>query len=278
MEKLEGRISKLGKKIKIEKIKASSGKADLIDIIPFELLLTISLNGNAISIISCSPASLIELTVGYLVNNGYIENYSDIELLKICRRDTGKIISRNDLSSRIEVTTAIDKDKTRYLDNLKFISSECGSIDDFIFEKGLKKTKSNLMVSSDIILNLNMETVSKQRYKKEFGGLHSAALFNKDGNLLNLAEDIGRHNCIDKISGYMLIKKLPPEDKIIFTTGRLCIDVIYKICRMQIPIIVTNSSVTFSAAALAKKINLTVIGYARSGRFNIYSWPRRILK
>ncbi len=242
------------------------------------MLLTISLNGNAISIISCSPASLIELTVGYLVNNGYIENYSDIELLKICRRDTGKIISSNDLSSRIEVTTAIDKDKTRYLDNLKFISSECGSIDDFIFEKGLKKIKSNLMVSSDIILNLNMETVSKQRYKKEFGGLHSAALFNKDGNLLNLAEDIGRHNCIDKISGYMLMKKLPPEDKIIFTTGRLCIDVIYKICRMQIPIIVTNSSVTFSATALAKKINLTVIGYARSGRFNIYSWPRRILK
>lgn len=278
MEKLEGRISKLGKKIKIEKIKASSGKADLIDIIPFELLLTISLNGNAISTISCSPASLIELIVGYLVNNGYIENYSDIELLKICRQDIGKIISRNDLSSRIEVTATIDKDKIRHSDSLRFISLECGSIDDFIFEKGLKKIKSNLTVASDVVLTLNRETLNQQRYKKEFGGLHSAALFNKDGNLLNLAEDIGRHNCIDKIAGFMLIKRLSPEDKIIFTTGRLGIDVIYKICRMQIPIMVTNSSVTFSAAALAKKINLTVIGYARSGRFNIYSCPRRVLK
>jgi FdhD protein len=275
---LEDKISKLGKKIKIEKIKASSGKADLIDIIPFELLLTISLNGNAISTISCSPANLIELTVGYLINNGYIESYSDIELLKICSQDIGKIISRNDLASKIEVSAAIDKDKIRHSDSLRFISLECGSIDDFIFEKGLKKIKSNLRIASDIILSLNMETVSKQRYKKEFGGLHSAALFNKNGNLLNLAEDIGRHNCIDKIAGFMLIKRLSPEDKIIFTTGRLGIDVIYKICRMQIPIIVTNSSITFSAAVLAKKINLTVIGYARGSRFNIYSWPRRILK
>lgn len=275
---MEDKISKLGKKIKIEKIKASSGKADLIDIIPFELLLTISLNGNAISTISCSPANLIELTVGYLTNNGYIESYSDIELLKICSQDIGKIISRNDLASKIEVSAAIDKDKIRHSDSLRFISLECGSIDDFIFEKGLKKIKSNLRIASDIILSLNMETVSKQRYKKEFGGLHSAALFNKNGNLLNLAEDIGRHNCIDKIAGFMLIKRLSPEDKIIFTTGRLGIDVIYKICRMQIPIIVTNSSITFSAAVLAKKINLTVIGYARGSRFNIYSWPRRILK
>ena len=278
MEKLEGGISKLGKKIKIEKIKASSGKTNLIDIIPFELLLTISLNGNAISTISCSPASLIELTVGYLVNNGYIENYSDIELLKICRHDMNKIISSNDLTSKIEVSAAIGKDKTRYLDSLKFISSECGSIDDFIFEKGLKKIKSNLTVASGVVLTLNRETLNQQKYKKEFGGLHSAALFNKDGNLLNLEEDIGRHNCIDKIAGFMLIKRLSPEDKIIFTTGRLGIDVIYKICRMQIPIMVTNSSVTFSATALAKKINLTVIGYARSGRFNIYSWPGRVLK
>lgn len=275
---MEDKISKLGKKIKIEKIKASSGKADLIDIIPFELLLTISLNGSAISTISCSPANLIELTVGYLTNNGYIESYSDIELLKICSQDIGKIISRNDLASKIEVSAAIDKDKIRHSDSLRFISLECGSIDDFIFEKGLKKIKSNLRIASDIILSLNMETVSKQRYKKEFGGLHSAALFNKNGNLLNLAEDIGRHNCIDKIAGFMLIKRLSPEDKIIFTTGRLGIDVIYKICRMQIPIIVTNSSITFSAAVLAKKINLTVIGYARGSRFNIYSWPRRILK
>ena len=273
---MDGRILKLGKKIKIEKIKASSGKADIIDIIPFELLLTISLNGNAISTISCSPASLIELTVGYLVNNGYIKDYSDIELLKICSNNINKAISRNDPTLKIEVNAAASKNNIICPDSLKFIPSGCGSIDDFILKKKLKKIKSSIRISSDTVLGLNKKTAGQQKYKKEFGGLHSAVLFNNDGNLLNLVEDIGRHNCIDKIAGYMFIKKIPAQDKIIFTTGRLSIDVVYKICRMQIPIIVTNSSVTFSAAILAKKINLTVIGYARSGRFNIYSGSSRI--
>jgi len=273
---LEDQISKLGKKIKIKKIKSSSGKADIIDIIPFELLLTISLNGNAISTISCSPASLIELTVGYLVNNGYIKDYSDIELLKICSNNINKAISRNDPTLKIEVNAAASKNNIICPDSLKFIPSGCGSIDDFILKKKLKKIKSSIRISSDTVLGLNKKTAGQQKYKKEFGGLHSAVLFNNDGNLLNLVEDIGRHNCIDKIAGYMFIKKIPAQDKIIFTTGRLSIDVVYKICRMQIPIIVTNSSVTFGAALLAKKINLTVIGYARSGRFNIYSGSRRI--
>lgn len=272
------KTSKLGKNIKIEKIKASSGRSELIDTIPFELILTISLNSRDIVLISCSPASLIELTVGYLVNNNYIQNYSDIELLKICSHDINKIISRNDLALRIEVVTAADKKKKEIQSNPRFISSGCGSIDDLILEKGLKKIKSNIRVESSTILKLNKETINRQKYKKEFGGLHSATLFNSNGDLLNMAEDIGRHNCIDKIAGYMLISNLIPQDKIIFTTGRLSIDLVYKICRMQIPIVVTNSSVSFSAATLAKKMCLTSIGYARSGRFNIYSYSRRIIK
>jgi FdhD protein len=275
---LEGRISKLGKNIKIEKIKASSGKSYVIDTIPFELILKISLNGNDIALISCSPAGLIELTVGYLANNSYIQNYSDIELLKMCSQDLNKIISRNDLALKIEVSASSRREKIKAPDSHKFISSGCGSIDEFISEKGLKKIKSNVRAGYATVLKLNKATINRQKYKKELGGLHSAALFDSDGNLLNIAEDIGRHNCIDKIAGHMLINNLIPRDKIIFTTGRLSIDLIYKICRMQIPIIVTNSSVSFSAVALAKKMCLTSIGYARSGRFNIYSCPRRIIR
>jgi len=272
------KTSKLGKKIKIKKIKASSGKAEVVDIIPFELILIISLNNNIISTISCSPVNLIELTIGYLINNGYIKNYSDLKLLKICNQNIENIISRNGLSLKIKVTATTDENKSRRPDSLKSISLECGNIDDFIFKKGLNKLKNNLKVSSDSILGLNMKATGSQKYKKEFGGLHSAALFDKNGNLLNITEDIGRQNCIDKILGYMLIKNLSSQDKIIFTTGRLGIDLVYKICKMKIPIIVTNSSVTFSAVAFAKKMNLTVIGYARGGRFNIYSTPRRIIK
>lgn len=275
---MEHKVSKLGKKIKIIKIKASSGNADLIDIIPFELLLTIFLNGSSLPTISCSPDNLIELTVGYLINNNYIESYSEIKLLKICSHDMDKIVNGNNPVLKIEVRTNTGKKTNASTGSSKFISSGCGSIDDFIFKKGLKKISSNVQIVSDTVLKLNKEAVNHQKYKKEFGGLHSAALFCRDGNLLNLLEDIGRHNCIDKIAGYILIKRIPPKDKILFTTGRLSIDVIYKTCRMQVPILVTNSSVTSSAVGLAKKMNLTVIGYARSGRFNIYSASGRILR
>lgn len=267
--------SKLGKSIEIEKIKASSGRTHVTDTIPYELVLTVSINGRDAVAISCSPSFLTELTTGYLVNNNYIRDYSDINLIKICSDDMDKVISRNDLNFKIEVTIAAGK-KVKATGSYKFIPSGCGGVDDLILEKNIKKIKSGLKVKSGTILKLNKATLIRQKYKKELGGLHSAALFNSNGDLLFMAEDIGRHNCIDKIAGHMLINKMNPADKIIFTTGRLGIDLVYKISRMQVPIIVTNSSVTFAAASLSKKVHLTSIGYARSGRFNIYSYPRRI--
>jgi len=266
----------IGKKVKIEKIRASTGSEILQDIIPAELLLTIVLNNNAISIISCSPQNLIELTIGYLINNGYIEKYSDVNIINFCQDFLIKKKSGTILNAQVNVDCK--KLNPKDLKYPKFISSACGSIDEFILQKRLDRIKSDIKIMPEVILKLNLETVNQQKYKKEFGGLHSAALFDRDGKILDLMEDIGRHNCIDKITGYMLINKIEFSDKIIFTTGRLSLDVIYKICRMSVPIIVTNSSITHSAVQLAKKMNLTAIGYARSGRFNVYSNPVRIIK
>ena len=269
--------SKLGRKINITKIDSSARRSSLYDIIPAELLLTVSLNGRSVSTLSCSPENLIELAVGFLLNNGYIRKYSDIDLVKICNEDIARITKSSDISIKIEVTA---KNTTLLEDKLnagRFISSGCGSIDDLILSTGLVKIKSNSKVRSDIILGLNPETKKLQKLKKEFGGLHSAALFDVEGNLQKLVEDLGRNNCIDKIAGFMQLKKLSAGDKIVFTTGRLSFDMIYKIARMSVPFLVTNSSITYTAATLAKKIGLTAIGYARGGRFNIYSNPRRIV-
>jgi len=273
---VEGKVLKLGRKIIIKKVKLTEIEAEKIDIIPSELLLTINLNNISISTISCSPFNLIELTVGFLINNGYIDNYSDINLLKICDHENNGVVEQNKFSRKVEVFTTVKSDKNVILQNQKYISSACGSIDDFVLGKKLQKIKSNVRVNSEVILKLNIETLKHQKHKKAHGGLHSAALFNKDGDVLVLMEDIGRHNCIDKIAGHILIKRLSVNDKIIFTTGRLSLDIIYKISKMLIPIIVTNSSITYSAAIMARKLNLTAIGYARGGRFNIYSCPRRV--
>ncbi|MBN1299082.1 MAG: formate dehydrogenase accessory sulfurtransferase FdhD [Actinobacteria bacterium] len=267
--------NKLSREIKIKKVKASSGFEEMLDRIPAELMLTIILNGRKLSTISCSPESPIDITVGYLINNGYINSYSDISLLKICHQKINGIISKNDVFINVEVEAAIVADNIEFKQN--FISSACGNIDDFIFDIGLSKIKSQLKIMAEHILRLNKQNSETQQHKKESGGLHSASLFNSMGDLVLTAEDIGRHNCIDKIAGRISIMKIDVSDKMIYTTGRLSIDAVYKIIKMKIPVVVTNSSVTYSAVLFAKKLNLTAIGYARGGRFNIYSHPERII-
>ena len=269
--------SNLGKKVKIKKVRVSGAVEEIPDMIPSELLLTISLNKSVVSTISCTPDELIELTIGYLINNGYISRYSDISLIRICGSEVGKIIKKGEFSASIEVESGVTDAKVREAGRSVFISSACGSIDDFVLASGLGKIKNGLKVKSGIILGLNRITMDHQRFKNTFGGLHSAALFDRRSKLIKISEDIGRHNCIDKLTGFMQIRNIDPSDKMIFTTGRLSIDVIYKLGKMSVPIIVTNSSITHGAAVLAKRIRLTAIGYARGGRFNIYSGAGRII-
>ena len=128
-----------------------------------------------------------------------------------------------------------------------YISSGCGSIDGKSTASLPSPVKSQIKVTSDTILGLNRKNLSAQKHKKALGGLHSASLFDISGELLLVREDIGRHNCLDKIIGHMLINDMDLSDKMIFTSGRISIDLVLKAARIQVPVVVTNSSVTHSA-------------------------------
>ncbi len=374
---------RLGKSVPIEKINAVN-RVSIKDTIPVELILIIILNNRPVASVSCLPDNLIELAIGYLLNNGYIKKYSDIVLLRLCEKELSlkKILTMSvrvetkqdaetkyDIETRHDVGTRHDVEarhnvearqpdlgetrrdietkqeaetrkygKMRIPDDIlagstedvlackyeeiragstkdvlackheeiragntedvlarnyeeiragntedtegriKYIPAGCGSFDDIILQKEqeIGKIKSRIKVSSSIILKLNLITLKNQKIKKEFGGLHSSALFDYECNCLCIMEDIGRHNCIDKLAGYLAIRKMDPSCKIIFTTGRLSIDIIFKIYMMSVAIIVSNSSITHSAVLLAKRAGITSIGYLRGGRFNIYSNPSRI--
>jgi len=262
---------KPGLKVSMVKVLRSGGKKKIADTIPSEVLLEMVLNKVKVSTISCSPQDITLLAVGYLVNHGYVKDFSSINFARECDR-----IKKKALSLRVEVDADRGKESLPKPNRAGFVSSACGSIDDFILQKKLGKIKQGPEVAASTLLGLNLKALGSQKLKKQFGGLHSAALFDSSGQLLFACEDIGRHNCIDKVAGHMYINHLSPEDKIIFTTGRLSLDAIYKIARMGVPVAVTNSSVTYSAVKLAEKINLTAVGYARGARFNIYSGQERI--
>lgn len=276
----------IGKTIRIEKVKVSGIREKKQDIIPEEILLNIFINRGRISIISCSPSRIIELVTGYIISNGYTGNYGEIELVDLCRDADGD--GEDDATSQSTSFSGIMSARVRISGYsrpgpsdgaIPYLSSGCGNIDPSAILAGIQGQidPSPTPVDHRVILELGKKILREQKYKKEFGGLHSAALFNAGGETLSVMEDLGRHNCIDKIFGHMLINSIAPEDKIIFTSGRVSMDLVSKIFRMSVPVIVTNSSVTYNAAEAAQKTGLTLIGYARGKRFNIYSCPERII-
>jgi len=277
--------SSKGSRTKIEKVRSDGSRKEEQDIIPGEILLHLFLNDKKISIISCSPGDLIELASGYVLSNGYIDDHNKINLIEFCQenemvenfnKDNG-IIAEN-IVIKIKTCEVSEKDIMQSgPGGIKYISSGCGSMDDNAAAVWPPSIRSSMEVGGDIILGLNRKNLSKQKYKNAFGGLHSASLFNSSGQMIMVMEDIGRHNCLDKVFGHIFINELDPSNKIIFTSGRVSLDLVFKVSRVSIPVVVTNSSVTYSAAMLADKIGLTIIGYARGNRFNIYSYPERII-
>jgi FdhD protein len=268
----------LGETIKIEKVRTGGKRQKKDDVIPGEVLLHLYLNLQKICIISCSPGSLTELAAGYVVSHGYVDDYDSIEIMEICSSEAGDVDEKGKKSTIENIPVKIRTGKNTSIRMTPgYISSGCGSLD----EKGAAKIPdpigSDIKVDSEVILGLNKKNLEVQEHKKVLGGLHSATLFDIGGELLLVREDIGRHNCLDKLIGHMLINGMDVSDKIMFTSGRISLDLVLKAARINIPVVVTNSSVTHSAVKLAEKLGLILIGYARGNRFNIYSYPERII-
>jgi FdhD protein len=132
------------------------------------------------------------------------------------------------------------------------------------------------MVTSGEILALMRQLYQNQDLFQEVGGIHSSALADREKTLVS-AEDIGRHNTLDKIMGACLMMGLSTQDKILLTTGRISSEMVLKAARMQVPIIVSRGTPTERAVRLGKELGITVVGYARSNRLSVFSGDERVL-
>jgi len=108
------------------------------------------------------------------------------------------------------------------------------------------------------------------------GGVHSAALADESG-ILAFREDIGRHNAVDKVIGYALSQNKTFEDKILITSGRISSEVVFKVKKCGMPIIISRAAVTNQAVRLAREMNLTLVGFPRGSGMNVYSAEERII-
>ena len=226
-----------------------------------ETSLTLSVNGFEWISFQCTPHELVELACGFLYNEGFVENREEIVSAELCPDG-----SHLDLWLTHAVTRPESWKRT----------SGCGG--------GATRGDAPLQKISRVpapqfepsqILSLMDELAGGQRLYRETGGIHSSAL--SDGKkLIHLCEDIGRHNTLDKLAGYLLLKPRPQEQRLLLTTGRVSAEMLQKAVRMGCEIIASRTSPTSESIRLATQAGITLVGYARHSQMTIYTHAIRL--
>jgi FdhD protein len=224
-----------------------------------------------------TPGNDLELVAGFLFSEGIIKNVEDIEKFEY-EKDVFGIENKNSVIIKIKANAEINLDKIKR--NI-LTTSSCGICSsvyiDQIFKRIERLPKGDFKVNKDLILELPNFLNTYQSIFSKTGGVHASALFDKKGNLICIMEDVGRHNAMDKLVGKMLIeRKIPLDDCIVLFSGRASFELVQKSILAGIPFIVGIGAPSSLAIELAKIFNVTLIGFLRNKKFNVYSGFHRL--
>jgi FdhD protein len=257
-------------RVKIVKVDVSAGKIwRTTDYVAEEKPLYIFLNRSHYATIFCSPSNLKELAVGHVLSEDIVKSAKEIESVSLKERSICRIrIKPNvNLERRLELSKPFSR----------VILSACGSSAPYQFSGKLPKITSNLKIGAEKILegvrrlNFIAETFRKT------GGVHVAAIYSSAGNLIAAAEDVGRHNAVDKVIGIGALNKINFGGCFLSVSGRLTGDMVLKAARLGVPVVASLAAAIDSGITVAKKTNLTLIGFVRGERMNVYNFPERII-
>ena len=248
---------------------SEEGERSMEDIVVKERPLTIFLNGQELVTMLCTPADQKCLAVGFLLSEGFLKNREDVESV-VFYEEKGVV---NVLTSR-DVTVPTD------LFQRRTITSGCGKGAVFYHATDhlqCKPVTAELYVLPVTIRSLMRQVNRQSELFKATGGVHACALC-QGKNILIFREDIGRHNAIDKVLGECFLNQIRTDQTFIITSGRLTSEMLIKVARQNIPILVSRSAPTDLAITLAKQLNVTLIGFVRGSRMTLFSKPERILR
>ena len=255
------------KYVEILKLRGQS-KQLIQDEIIIEHPFTIFLNEEELVTILCTPEFLKELAVGFLFSENYIENLDEIQRIEVIEGSKTIYVSikekkrelRDKYRGRRTITSACDKNNSFY---------------NMLDSKSIGKIPKGICINSTKVVELMKEFNNLSILFKETGGVHSCALCNIE-KILFYAEDIGRHNALDKVLGSGHLEEIGFEDKIVLTTGRISSEMLIKTAKRKISIIVSMSAPTSLAIDLAKQLGISLVGFVRGDKMNIYSNLERI--
>ncbi len=244
---------------------SAAGTHAVYDTLVLETPITIFLNDVELVTLMCSPTNLEELAVGFLFTEGVIAG----------KRDIRSVVSDYD-EGAVWLSTKGPKKKTRDLLSRRLITTGCGRGLSFRDASGIKlRVHSRLKIRADGLFALMRDFQRRSELFKQTGGVHSAALCDSSG-ILVLREDIGRHSAVDKVIGHCILAEMPMKDTILVTSGRISSEMLIKAARAGIPLIMSKSAPTVLGVSLAKEFGVTLVGFVRGSRMNIYSDRKRV--
>lgn len=226
-----------------------------------EQSVSLTVNGKLWLSFMCSPVDLQALAVGFLYNENVIKSMDEIEDLYVCEH-------RDNVD--VWLNRSVEEPK-----NWRRTSGCTGGYTAAVLDEVEPVPENGLVVAPKQILGLIRKLFESQDIYRKSGGVHSSALAHPGGLLFQL-EDVGRHNTLDKIAGKILMDGIDVSSKIILTTGRISSEMLQKAARMDTSILVSRTSPTSMSVELAERLGITLIGYARGHRFNVYAHPERV--
>lgn len=247
---------------------------------PMEIRLVTPRETRKLAVTMRTPGADFELATGFLFAEGVIRGKEDIHQISYCvDRDLDEAQQYNVVN--VVLRHEIPDDLQQTLERHFMVSSACGVCGkanlDALAADGLQSLEDSVRVPIERILALPAALREAQKVFETTGGLHAAALFDLNGSLLALREDVGRHNALDKLIGWALLQNLLPLDQhIVLVSGRASFELLQKALSARIPLFCAISAPSSLAVDLARSFGLTLVAFLRDDNCNIYCGQQRI--
>lgn len=247
---------------------------------PMEIRLISGGKRQTVAVTMRTPGADFELAAGFLYGEGIITSPEEIKKISYC---VDRTVAEEQLFNIVNVELSGGREyDLRSLDRHFYTTSACGVCGKASLEqlelRGCPVVSPGPEVTPDVIYSLPDKLREAQGLFDATGGLHAAALFDAEGNLLALREDVGRHNATDKLVGWALMEgKLPLSNHIVMVSGRSSFEILQKCLTAGIPMVCAISAPSSLAVDVAREFGMTLVGFLRDRKFNVYSGPERLL-
>jgi FdhD protein len=252
---------------------------DVVGEEPLEIRLIAGGTTRTLAVTMRTPGNDFELAAGFLYSEAIVRERHDIAAIDYCIDPAVEPEQRYNIVN-VELKRSAPPDLTPFERHFT-MSSSCGVCGraqlDSLHDLGVRTIEDDILVTPIVLYQLPQRMRESQRVFESTGGLHAAALFDGNGEPIAVREDVGRHNALDKLIGWGLLNaRIPFSQTLLMVSGRASYEILQKGLMARIPIVCSVSAPSSLAVELAREFNVTLVGFLRGERANVYASPQRI--